>query len=634
MRMVVPKETLGSRSNLKTHRPDRSFPMPRFHRLAGAVALALGCAGAAQAQQFSSFVVFGDSLSDSGNIAAAQGLPAGNSFTTNPDPVAAEIIAAAFGLPSGPSLLGGPNFAWGGACVRAAPAPCLNPVPNIPTQITQYLTPNGGRADPNALYSIWGGANDIFAALGNPATAQANTVAAATSYVQQIGRLQAAGARYVVVYNLPNLGATPQFGASASTAASVSQITVVYNSALDAGLATLGTGLISINTFGLISEISANPGLYGFTNITGTACGAVSSVACGPGQLVSPGANQTYLFADGVHPTGAAHAILANVVLSTIAAPIQVSYAGEGGVQAAENHSRATYDELMSDFQLNRETGSVRGYATAQFGQQDYDYNASTNILGGESDFLALTLGANHHIADNAYWGVAVTLGRHHNDVASAELVSTSVLASIGGALRFGSGGYAHGAIGGGTTGVDTERYIEMGPTTRAEEGSTNARQLNAEFGLGWLFGSSEGIQHGPFASVHWLDQKIGNFAEGSGRSTSMNFADFDRDSFITRAGYQLMGNMGDGGSIRPFARVAWNEEGEDDQIQVDAGSNTMPGRFTIGGFTPSSDWISADLGVNFLMGENVTAFAAYSGRFSDDQQGRDSLSLGMRVAF
>ena len=34
--------------------------MPRFHRLAGAVALALGCAGAAQAQQFSSFVVFGD----------------------------------------------------------------------------------------------------------------------------------------------------------------------------------------------------------------------------------------------------------------------------------------------------------------------------------------------------------------------------------------------------------------------------------------------------------------------------------------------------------------------------------------------------------------------------------------------
>ena len=609
--------------------------MPRFHRLAGAVAIALGCAGAAQAQQFSSFVVFGDSLSDSGNVAAASGFPAGNSFTTNPDPVAAQIIAAAFGLPGGPSALGGPNFAWGGACVRAAPAPCLNPVPNIPTQVSQYLALNGGRADPNALYSIWGGANDIFVALGTPATAQANTAAAATAYVQQIARLQAAGARYVVVYNLPNLGATPQFGASPTTAASVSQITVVYNSTLNGGLATLGDGLISIDTFGLITEISANPGLYGFTNITGTACGAVSSVLCGPGNYVTPNANQTYLFADGVHPTGAAHAILANVVLSTIAAPIQVSYAGEGGIQAAENHSRAVYDELMSDMQLNRETGTVRGYATTQFGQQDYDYNAGTNILGGEADFFGLTLGANHHIADNAYWGVALTLGRHHNDVASANLVSNSVIASIGGALRFGDGGYAHGAISGGTTGVEIERYIEMGPTTRTEEGSTNARQLGAEFGLGWLFGSSEGIQHGPFASVHWMNQQIGNYAEDSGRSTSMNFADFDRDSFITRAGYQLMGNMGsDGNSIRPFARVAWNEEGKDDQVVVNAGSNTVAGRFTMGGFTPSQDWITAELGANFQMGDNITAFAAYTGRFSDDQQGRDGVSLGMRVAF
>lgn len=610
--------------------------MPRFHRLAGAVALALGCAGAAQAQQFSSFVVFGDSLSDSGNIALAQSLPAGNSFTTNPDPVAAQIIAAAFGLSSNPSLLpGGTNFAWGGACVRTAPAPCLNPVPRIPDQVTQHLALNGGRADPNALYSIWGGANDIFAS-ASPATAGG----AATAYVQQIARLQAAGARYIVVYNLPNLGATPQFtlpafGGSPAASSGVSQLTVVYNSTLDAGLATLGTGLISINTFGLITEISLNPGLYGFTNITNTACGAVPSVACGPGNYVTPNANQTYLFADGVHPTGAAHAILANVVLSTIAAPIQVSYAGEGGIQVAENHSRAVNDELMSDFQLNRETGSVRGYATVQYGQQDYDYNAGTNILGGEADVMTLTVGANHRAADNAYWGVALSLGNHDNDVASANLDSRSVIASIGGALRFGTGGYAHGSISGGATSVDIERYIEMGPTTRTEAGSTNARQLGAEFGLGWLFGSPEGVQHGPFASVNWMNQQIGNFAEGSGSATSMNFADFDRDSFITHAGYQLMGNMGsDGNSIRPFARLAWNEEAKDDQIQVNAGSNSVAGRFTMGGFTPSKDWISAELGVNFEMGDNITAFAAYTGRFSDDQQSRDSLSLGMRVAF
>jgi outer membrane lipase/esterase len=613
--------------------------MPRFHRLAGAVALALGCAGAAQAQQFSRVVVFGDSLSDSGNIAAAQGLPAGNSFTTNPDPVAAQIIAAAFGLPGGPSLAGGPNFAWGGSCVNAAGL-CLNPVPNIPAQVTQHLAANGGRADPNALYSIWGGANDIFATLTlAPGNASANTVAAATAYVQQIGRLQAAGARYVVVYNLPNLGATPQFGPTAN-ATSVAGLTVTYNAALNQGLATLGNGVIPINTFGLITEITANPSLYGFTNVTGQACGVgSSSVACGPAGSGAPftfaaGTNNTWLFADGVHPTGAAHRILASVVLSSIAAPIQVSYAGEAGVEGAQIHSRAVNDELMSDFQLDREVGSVRGYTNVQFGQSEYEDNADTNILGGDADTLTLTVGANHRISENAYWGVGISLGSHDNDVASANLDSTSVIASLGGAFRFGSGGYISGAVSGGSTSVDTTREIVMGPTVRGEEGSTNATQYGFEGSVGWLFGASDGLQHGPFAGIAYVSQTVDGFSEAGGRATAMNYEDFDRDSNIARIGYQLMGSMGSDGNIRPFARVAYNEEGEDDQIQVNAGSNSMAGRFTMGGFTPSSDWISADLGLNFMLNDSITGYAAYSGRFSDDYQYMDNISLGVRIAF
>ncbi|KFN46344.1 hypothetical protein N787_10800 [Arenimonas metalli CF5-1] len=606
--------------------------------MAGAVALALGCAGAAQAQNFTGFFVFGDSLSDAGNVAAISGLPPGNSFTTNPDPVAAEIIARYFGLPDTNSLAGGPNFAWGGSCVNAT-GPCLNPVPNIPTQVSQYLASTGGRADPNALYSIWGGANDIFASLGTPATAQANTVAAATAYVQQIGRLQAAGARYVIVYNLPNLGATPQFGANPTVASSVSQITVVYNTALNTGLASLGDGIIAINTFGLIAEIVSNPGLYGFTNVTGVACTG-SSVACGPSgsglpASYAPGTNDTYLFADGVHPTGAAHRILANVVLSTIAAPIQVSYAGEGGLQAAADHSRAVNDELMSDFQLNREVGSVRGFATVNFGQHEYEDNASTNILGGDADALSLTLGANHRISENAYWGVGITLGNHDNAVASADIDSNSVIGSIGGALRFGGGGYVHGAVSGGSTDVEISRFIEMGATVREESGTTNASQYGAELGLGWLFGSADGLQHGPFIGAQWVQQTVDGYAEDSGSATAMNFSEFDRDSLVTRVGYQLMGNLGDSErAIRPFARVAFNEEGEDDQVRVNAGSNSMPGRFTLGGFTPSQDWISADVGVQFMVGESTTAYLSYNGRFADDLQDRNTFGLGLRTTF
>src|SRR5690606_20623059 len=66
----------------------------------------------------------------------------------------------------------------------------------------------------------------------------------------------------------------------------------------------------------------------------------------------------------------------------------------------------------------------------------------------------------------------------------------------------------------------------------------------------------------------------------------------------------------------------------EDDQVFVNAGSNTMAGRFTMPGFTPSKDWISADIGVNWQVGSNTTAFVAYSGHFSDDQQDGNSISL------
>lgn len=608
--------------------------MPRSHRLAGAVALALGCASVAQAQEFTGFVVFGDSLSDSGNIAQAQGLPAGNSFTTNPDPVFAEIVAAAFGLPGRNSLAGGPNFAWGGACVNAA-GPCLNPVPNIPTQITQYLATTGGRADPNALYSIWGGANDIFATLTlAPGSAQANTVAAATAYVQQIGRLQGVGARYIVVYNLPDLGSTPQF-AGTPNAAAVSQISVVYNTALNTGLGQLGNGIIPINVFGLINDIRLNPGLYGFTNITGTACAPANSVACGPAgsglpATYQPGTNDTYLFADGVHPTGAAHEMLAQVVLGTLAAPIQVSYAGEGGIQAADNHTRAINDEWMSDFQLDRTVGGVRAYATLQYGEQDFD--GASGVTAGNADVTTLTVGANHRISENAYWGLALSMGRHDNELAGANIDSRPVLFSLQGALRFGSGGYLTGAVSGGSTSVDIDRHLMIGPAHRIETGSTNASQFGADVGLGWLFGAPGGLQHGPFIGASWVSQEVDGYAEDSGGSTSMNFRGFDRDSQVARAGYQLMGGTADG--FRPFLRVAYNEENEDTRIAVNGGSNTMNGRFTMDGYTPSQDWVSADVGMNWQMGESTTVFAAYSGRFSDDSQERNSISLGVRTTF
>ena len=180
------------------------------------IAVAISASGI-RAQEYSAVVVFGDSLSDAGNVAQALGLPPGNSFTTNPDPVWAEIVAQTFGTPGPHSGAGGSNHAVGGACVDPDTA-CNYPAPRIGQQIDRYLSglPSGvvDPVDPGALHAIWGGVNDIetIASPGpgiqpvNPGTA---VPAAARALVGHVRRLREAGARHIVVFNLPDPGATP-----------------------------------------------------------------------------------------------------------------------------------------------------------------------------------------------------------------------------------------------------------------------------------------------------------------------------------------------------------------------------------------------------------------------------------------
>ena len=483
------------------------------------VVLALGCAGAAGAQPFSGVVVFGDSLSDSGNLAVALDLPVGLSLTTNPDPVAAEIVADALGRPVLASLAGGTNFAWIGACVNPA-GPCLGSTPSTAAQIAQHLSTTGGHAAPGALYSLSGGANDVIAAVARGAAGAATDAAAAgAAYVRQVGRLQDAGAGYVVVYNLPDLGAVPAF-AALPAAPALSAATGLFNDALAAGLGTLGGGVIPIDVFGLFNELRAEPGRYDLTNVTGAACAPPAALPCGPAGAglpgaYAPGANAGWLFADGLHPTGVGHAMLAEVVLSTLAAPVAVSLAGEGGVRLADNHGMAVHRELLSDLQFGSTERDLRGYVTVQYGEQGFALDSV--IEAALARVVTVTLGANHRVGERLLWGGALTLGTHGNEAAAVQLDTRGAVGSLHAALGFG-GGYVHGAVSGGVTDVAIGRDIRLGQpaglpgffaafaggagdasaggvtlgrAVRTETGSVNVRQLGTEAGAGWMFGAA-----------------------------------------------------------------------------------------------------------------------------------------------
>lgn len=293
--------------------------------------LAASAVFSAPALGYSSLVIFGDSLSDSGNNAALglydpNQVVTGNTYvprdtygparTYSNGLVWASYFAAALNLPLTPSLAGGTNFAAGGA-TTGTDGSFLLPSPPFPlnslypfslrTQTNLYLAATGGVASPDALYVVAGGGNNVRTALTEVFFQGGDlfTVAGATAfkYASDVGyivdSLQAAGATRVVVWDTPNVGLAPAVvanGAQAVSAASL--ISGVMNGALAARLDD-EAGVTSFN----INSVSAS-----FAN-TSDACGAVPAANC-----------SQYLYWDGLHPTTAAHALISNAMVAHVTA--------------------------------------------------------------------------------------------------------------------------------------------------------------------------------------------------------------------------------------------------------------------------------------------------------------------------
>jgi phospholipase/lecithinase/hemolysin len=295
---------------------------------------------------FSQIIVFGDSLSDTGNIAHRSGdvtagqiaYPSGSynysngRFTnsTDTDPPARnysgvwhEQLARSFlSLPVAKnSLDGGLNYAFGGATLENGTqtrsvegSPVTITIDNIGKQIDDFL---GNRTvDPNALYIVWGGGNDLF----NDDSAS-NVSATASRASVQITRLANAGAKYIVVPNVPPLGTIPRYSGDEAKIQSLDIAASSYrtqlNAALDSTLASLAAQNISITIYRVDSwrsavQIYTDPNAYGFIN--------VSNSVQGHSQF-NP---DEFLYWDDIHPTTAGHYQTAKNTYATLTGPTPV----------------------------------------------------------------------------------------------------------------------------------------------------------------------------------------------------------------------------------------------------------------------------------------------------------------------
>jgi phospholipase/lecithinase/hemolysin len=301
------------------------------------------------------FVIFGDSLSDTGNRFYDTG-------EMNTPPY--EIAASENLIPSLAYAIGGPtytngkvwvqhlvrslgtpgvaqaalrsdgvaaNYAYAGA--RASnDAPLLpNSNRNLGDQVDLYMADiaAGGIAQ-ETVHVIFIGGNDIAGALvlasfgGDPTPVITNAV---TSVLDNTMELASAGAHRFLIVTAPNPGLIPAFGGNPGAIFFGAQLTTAFNCAragtgpsrplcppqptvADALAMYFGAEVTVFDGQALFDDISANPGFYGLTNTTQPCIRPLQA----PFRCENPA---EFLYWDNIHPTATVHRILGNAVIET-----------------------------------------------------------------------------------------------------------------------------------------------------------------------------------------------------------------------------------------------------------------------------------------------------------------------------
>ena len=603
--------------------------------LASALFIGLASSHGEAAAQFSGFYFFGDSLTDAGSFKPV--LPPGTGkFTTNPGPVWAEVFAQRYGFTATPANQGGNDYAEGGARVSQLPGvppfPPTDAAKPVTTQVQNFL--QKGAVNPNALYSVWAGSNDVSFQLGlaavgaiTPAQIPANLATAATQLVQQVAFLNAAGARYIMVFNLPDLGKTPD-GIASGQGAAITALSSFFNNTLSAGLDSLHIDVIRLNAFGLLNEVIANPAAFGLTNVTAPACTTPRALFCTPATLVSPNAAQTHLFADGSHPTTAGHQVIADYAASVVEAPQKIGLLAEAPLQVEQATFRAIDARMMSGVGTPRAQNKFDAYAIYDYG----NYDRSSDFGGGDSQANSIVVGGDMKLSDRLLAGIAFGYTEDKSSLDNSgggfKLNEATMTAYVG----YGDGPwYIGGSVGGGDLDYrDIRRTITLGGGSRTESGSTHGTHLMGRVLGGYWFNYGNWI-HGPFARLTYQQARVYAWSESGTSSTAMSFGYQKRNSLVSSLGWQANGNLG---WLRPYARVTWEKDYENDDRIVRAGLVSTGGvGFGLPALRPDEDYVLFDIGASGELGNSkITGFISVNATVSKNDGNYQAVTVGIRA--
>ncbi len=270
---------------------------------------------------YSNIYIFGDSLSDTGNLAAVYGdlpPPYYQNRITN-GPVAVDTLTAKLEQTALASLLGGNNYSVAGAKASGVEQQDLQ------TQLYFFNERNNYIAPADALYIIFLGGNDIRSASyqPNPVIAESIIETAIAKIQYSIKNLYQNGARSFYVINAPNIGLIPETRLNAEALNNPALITQAeeftkkYNLKLRQLVESLeekfDMDIEEFNLFKLFNKIVRKAKKYGFTN---------STDACFSSVTYLPRADcdfEQFIFFDEIHPSARVHKLFAEAFYKKLA---------------------------------------------------------------------------------------------------------------------------------------------------------------------------------------------------------------------------------------------------------------------------------------------------------------------------
>ncbi|WP_462383016.1 SGNH/GDSL hydrolase family protein [Pseudomonas sp. Marseille-QA0892] len=286
--------------------------------------LAMLAASAAQARDYSSLIVFGDSYSDSGashaisvrrineGVFGAERVPSPLFWEGrwSNGPTAVEVLASRLGLELENHAVGGAMSGTG----NANPSMDTFGGTGMLSQINVFREKKG-RLDPDALYVLFATTNDFLAAPTWPSddVVLATADAAVANQLQAIEQLRQGGAAHIVLVGPIDLAQVPMV-----VRAGLAGQAVLFRDRVNDGLKRLlsernAGDILYFDHIAFSTPIMSAPNHYGFENVTQS---CIRSTAEGDQHVCRR--PDTYYFYDEVHPTARVHRLAGEALTEAV----------------------------------------------------------------------------------------------------------------------------------------------------------------------------------------------------------------------------------------------------------------------------------------------------------------------------